>query len=255
MDEQKKGLFELLDRKQSFIFGLVAGFLVLCTIGFFVLLCVVLKGSNTADVKASDKTSGAVEKVTGPKQFSDCLDSGKTAAKVAQDQQLGESLGVGGTPATFVNGYLISGALPYTAVKQVVDTALAGKTPDFDFMKSDTGKVEKVNVPELKDAIWRGNQNAKITVVEFSDFECPYCQRFTPTIDQLLNEYKDKIKLTYLTFPLSFHANAQKAAEAFECAKEQGKGWEMHDKLFQLGAQQQLGVDSVKKAAAELGLK
>ncbi len=264
MEESKKGLFELLDKKQSFLFGIVGGLLVLCTIGFFILLAVVLSGTGTAKV-AGDTTgtvvnnnAGAVAgNVVGPKQFTSCLSSGQTASAVASEQSLGESLGVQGTPATFINGYLVSGALPYTMLKQVVDTLLAGKTPDFDFMKDQqTGKIIKVTMPELKDAAWRGGSNAKVTLVEFSDFECPYCQRFVPTIDQLLAEYKDQVKFTYYTFPLtSIHANSEKAAEAFQCAKVQGKGLEMHDKLFKLGEQQQLNLNGYYTAANELGLK
>lgn len=263
MEEQKKGFFELLDKKQSFVFGIVAGFLVLCTIGFFILLGVVLKGGVVkGGVAVNDKsdTAGTVTtdgsgNVAGPAEFSKCLDSGSMAAKVNAELSLGESLGVRGTPATFINGYLVSGALPYEALKQVVDALLAGKTPDFDFLKSDTGKVEQVKMPELADAIWQGNTKAKVTVVEFSDFECPYCQRFLPTINKLVADYKDKIKFTFQTFPLSFHPNAQKASEAFQCAKVQGKGWEMHDQLFALGEQQQLNVNSYKTAAVELGLE
>ncbi len=79
----------------------------------------------------------------------------------------------------------------------------------------------------------RGNFNAPITLVEFSDFECPFCERIYPTLNKILSDYKDKVRLVYKYFPLSFHPNAQKAAEAAECASEQGKFWEYHDKLFE----------------------
>lgn len=78
----------------------------------------------------------------------------------------------------------------------------------------------------------RGNFNAPITLVEYSDFECPYCGQIYPTFKQILNDYPNKVRLVYKYFPLSFHPNAQKAAEAAECASEQGKFWEYHDKLF-----------------------
>lgn len=256
MEENKKGLFELLNTKQALLFGIIAGFLVLCTIGFFILLVYVLSG-NTSSNGTTVGTVTVNGKVVGPKEFSACLDTGKTAAMVSAEQSLGESLGVQGTPATFINGYLLSGALPYEAVKGTVEAVLAGRDPakEKTWDTEHYGALTKYNVPEIKDAIWRGNANAKVTVVEWSDFECPYCQRFVPTIAQLLTEYKDQVRFSYQTFPLSFHANAQKAAEAYECAKEQGKGWEMHDKLYELGAQQKLGVDSIKAAAVELGLK
>lgn len=79
----------------------------------------------------------------------------------------------------------------------------------------------------------RGNKNASVTLIEFSDFECPFCGRFEPTVNQALAEYGDKIRLVYKHFPLeSIHPQARPAAEASECAAEQGKFWEYHDELF-----------------------
>lgn len=252
-----KSFFDSLSPKQMFMVGLVGGIMTLCTIGFFILLGVVLQGgvSNVAGKKVAvvDTTTGEVE---GPEEFSQCLDSGKTAARVQADLQLGSSIGVNGTPATFVNGVLVSGAFPYDALKQVIDTTLAGQPVDsLEFLKDQTtGKIVKVTMPELPDAAWLGNEKAKVSVVEFSDFECPYCLRFEPAIQQMLQEYGDKIRFTYRHFPLSFHPQAQKAAEAFECAKEQGKPWEMHKKLFELNSTGQLGINGYKRVATEIGL-
>lgn len=250
MDEQKKGFFEMMSQKQTFVVGGIAGFLVLCAIGFFILLGLMFKGG----LNFGGGTSGS-ESFKAPKKFSACLDEGKYASVVQQDMQLGASLGVSGTPATFANGYLISGALPYEMVKQVIDALLAGKEPNFDFMKDEGGNLVKVNVPELADALWIGDEDAKVTLVEFADFECPYCSRFNSTVQQVLANYKDEVKYTYRHFPLSFHANAQKAGEAFECAKEQSKAWEMHDKLFGLSDAKTMSVENYKRAASELGLK
>jgi protein-disulfide isomerase len=101
----------------------------------------------------------------------------------------------------------------------------------------------------------KGDPDAPVTIIEFSDFECPFCARFyTDTLGQIQSEYIDtgKVKLVYRDFPLSFHPNAQKAAEAAECAAEQGKFWEMHDLLFEQGVQG--GVTSFKSFASQLGL-
>ena len=101
-----------------------------------------------------------------------------------------------------------------------------------------------------------GDKNAKLTIVEFSDFQCPFCGRFrTQTFDQIKKEYIDtgKVKFVFRDFPLSsIHPYAQKASEASECADEQGKFWPMHDKLFNEGVQG--GVESFKKYAKDLGL-
>jgi len=99
----------------------------------------------------------------------------------------------------------------------------------------------------------RGNPDAKITMIEYSDFECPFCSRHKPTLDQLLVQYDGDVRLIYRHFPLtSIHPNAQKAAEASECAGEQGKFWEYHDVLFD--NPKSLGLTSLKGYAGQLGL-
>jgi len=100
-----------------------------------------------------------------------------------------------------------------------------------------------------------GNKDAPVTMVEFSDYECPFCGRhFTETYPQIKKDYIDtgKAKLVFRDFPLSFHQNAQKAAEAAECAGEQGKYYEMHDKLY--SNQQALDIASLKIYAQQIGL-
>lgn len=107
----------------------------------------------------------------------------------------------------------------------------------------------------LDDDAMKGDKDAKVTIVEWSDFECPFCGRFfSDAYKQIDAQYikTGKVKLVYRDFPLSFHKNAQKAAEAAECAHKQGKFWEMHDKLFGSGVAG--GVETFKKYAADLGL-
>ena len=101
----------------------------------------------------------------------------------------------------------------------------------------------------------KGNPNAPVTIVEWSDYECPYCAKFySQTLEQIDEKYiqTGKVKFVYRDFPLGFHTNAQKAAEAAECAGEQGKYFEMHDKLFEEGVDG--GVSSFKQFAADLNL-
>lgn len=98
----------------------------------------------------------------------------------------------------------------------------------------------------------KGTANALVTIVAFTDFECPSCARQHPVLDQIVNEFGDRVRLVVRDFPLSQHANARKAAEAAEAAREQGKYWEYATVLFR--NQSALGVDKLKQYASDLGL-
>lgn len=97
-----------------------------------------------------------------------------------------------------------------------------------------------------------GPDNAPVTVVEFSDFQCPYCRQVQPALKRLMTEYEGKVRLVFRDYPLrNIHPQAQKAAEAAQCAAEQQKFWPYHDKLF---ASTGLQVEDLKKYAQELEL-
>jgi protein-disulfide isomerase len=98
----------------------------------------------------------------------------------------------------------------------------------------------------------RGNANAPVTIVEFSDFQCPFCARAEGEIVKVRDTYKDQVKIVYKDYPLPIHPNAPKAAEASRCAREQDKYWEYHDVLF--ANHNALEVPNLKKFAADLKL-
>lgn len=98
----------------------------------------------------------------------------------------------------------------------------------------------------------KGPADAPVTIVEFSDFECPFCSRVNPSIDQVMKEYEGKVRVVFRNYPLPMHTLAPKAGEAALCADDQGKFWEMHDELF--SHQQELSVADLKKHAQTIGL-
>ena len=128
-----------------------------------------------------------------------------------------------------------------------------------DILATHTGLVAKdIKLPGFAnsgDDPMKGDKDAPVTIVEFSDFQCPYCGKFfTDTLPLIQKNYIDtgKAKLVFQDYPLSFHQFAHKAAEAAECADEQGAFWKYHDKIFQ--NQQSLNLDNLKVWASDLGL-
>jgi len=108
--------------------------------------------------------------------------------------------------------------------------------------------LEPMRVEVAANGPARGPAGAPVTIVEFSDFQCPFCSRITPTLEQVVSKYGNKVRLVFRQFPLPMHPNAAKAAEASLCANEQGKFWEMHDAMFK--DQAGLAVDGLKSKAA-----
>lgn len=153
-------------------------------------------------------------------------------------------------PSSIVlTGILIAGAIVYSNKSKVPSY---GNTAQ---VQPSAGQA-KANLEKRDGDHVLGNPNAKVAVIEYSDFECPFCGRmFKETLPKLKENFikSGEAKFIYRHFPLrSIHQNAQKAAEASECASEQGKFWEYHDMIFQ--RQNSLGVDSFKLWAKELGL-
>jgi protein-disulfide isomerase len=109
-------------------------------------------------------------------------------------------------------------------------------------------KMEPIRVEVAATGPAKGPASAPVTIVEFSDFQCPFCSRLTPTIAEVEKKYGDKVRVVFRQYPLPFHQNAQKAAEASLGALDQGKFWEMHDAMFK--DQAGLAVDGLKSKAA-----
>ena len=98
----------------------------------------------------------------------------------------------------------------------------------------------------------KGGANAKLAVVEFSDFQCPFCRRVTPTLEQIQREYGDQVRIVFKHMPLPMHAKAPAAHVAAEAAHRQGKFWQMHDLIF--GNQDAMSPEKYKDYAKQLGL-
>ena len=110
---------------------------------------------------------------------------------------------------------------------------------------------DPVTVP-IAGAPSKGPEHARVTLVEFSDFECPYCSHAVAQVDALMKQFPNDIRLVYKQFPLSMHPHARKAAAAALAANEQGKFWQMHDKLF--ANFRQLNDERITALAKEIGL-
>ncbi|MFH0864337.1 MAG: thioredoxin domain-containing protein [Candidatus Gottesmanbacteria bacterium] len=137
----------------------------------------------------------------------------------------------------------------------VAGTAAGGSTPPSTAQPAQpsTKPITAQQMATLASkGVAKGPAGAKVTIVEFSDFQCPYCSRVLPTVQQIMDTYKDKVRIVFRQYPLSFHENAQAAAEASLCANDQDKFWEMHDKMF--ANQDKLTVTDLKQYAADLGL-
>jgi protein-disulfide isomerase len=138
---------------------------------------------------------------------------------------------IAGVAVAAIVGFAVVLPRAYSSSK-TSNTAAAAATNTPGTTTPTFSDVKKVT----NDDLIRGDKNAKLTLIEYSDLECPYCQTFHPTMKQLLEEYKGKIRWVYRNFPLSFHANAQIEAEAALCVGKLGgddKHWDFIDKIYE----------------------
>lgn len=177
------------------------------------------------------------------------------ARSIAADQALAASLGADGTPTFYVNGRKLVGAQPLDAFAAIIDQELA-KAGALDrgaayYDRLIAGGLTSppppppAAVPESANDVMivpvnsgdhiRGDSaTAQVTIVTFSEFQCPFCRRLQPALTQLLENSKGRVRLVFKHNPLPFHAQAVPAALATLAAEKQGKFWQMHDKLFDL---------------------
>ena len=160
----------------------------------------------------------------------------------------------------FVSAILVLGTLGFI----ILGSSIMKGASFAQGAKSDTYAVNDTIVPEdttaqptavpvvTEDDHIRGNTDAEVTIIEYSDFECPYCSNFHPTLEQVMDNYGDKVRWVFRHFPLSFHPQALPAANASECAAEQGKFWEFADAMF--ANQDKLSDDFYKQLATQNGL-
>lgn len=133
------------------------------------------------------------------------------------------------------------------AFDEFLNSLRAAAQVKLDLPPADLPKVDVAATGPSK-----GPANAPVTIVIFSEYQCPFCSQVQPALKQVEETYKDKVRVVFRDYPLSFHPNAPKAAEAGHCADEQGKFWEMHDKMF--ANQAKLAVPDLKQLAREIGL-
>lgn len=190
------------------------------------------------------------------KEFKKAYASKTAADAIKEDMKLGSKLGVRGTPHFFINGVRMSGAQPLTKFQEVIDGELPTAKKLFkstsytnlhklrfeaNYKESKPPVAEKEDtktaqmVPVSKADPMRGaKKNALVTVVVFSDFQCPFCQRAANTMEELYKTYENKpVRFVFKHLPLTFHKQADDAAMAAYAAQKQNKFWQMHDLLFE----------------------
>ena len=191
-------------------------------------------------------------------QYTKCMTSNAKAATIEQSLAEGQKVGINGTPSfQFVRAatkevFPLVGAQPYDQFANLIDALVAGKKPEQPQAQAPAAKPGDQKIPvwataeglkpdpkrpgyDMAGDEIRGNPDAKVVVVEFSDFQCPFCRRHVqetqPTLDKTFVD-TNKIFWVFKNFPLSIHPQAPAAAIAAECASDQNKFWEMHDILF-----------------------
>ncbi len=178
-----------------------------------------------------------------PENFGDCLLDPANLEAVSEQAQRGRDLSVNGTPTFFVNNKIIRGAQPASIFAEVIEAELAGSPTTVDEYSSAVRQLASQDSPtfvigserpDISGGHIEGDPDAPVVIVEFSDFACPFCQRwYQGTLPGIREQLGDRVALVFLHYPIpQLHPNAPAAHLAAECAGAEGKFWEMHDLLF-----------------------
>jgi protein-disulfide isomerase len=202
--------------------------------------------ANQAHLTPDDLERYAAELQLDAARLRQAIDTREFRPIVARDLAEAAALGANATPTFFVNGRRLVGAQSLAVLERTVEEILNGGRPSAT---ASTVKPESINIEQAE---VRGVANAPITIVEFSDFQCPFCARANPFVDEVLAKYGEQVKLVFKHYPLDMHANAPLAHRAALAAGEQGQFWPMHDALF--ANQAKATRDGVGEMARKLGL-
>jgi protein-disulfide isomerase len=162
-------------------------------------------------------------------RFRKSLQAESAARVISDDVDEGNRLGVTGTPTLLIDGRQLEGVRTYPSLKRIVDAEFAGASWDGVGRQDASPIAVDVNTA---DAPVRGPKSAAVTIVEFSDFQCPYCAQAAPFLKRLVKINGGQVRWVFRSFPLAIHGDAPLAHMAALAAGEQGKFWEMHDLVF-----------------------
>jgi len=186
---------------------------------------------NQAKLSRSDLIEYAKALDLNSAVFREALDSHAYRPVIERDLAEAKGLGVNATPTFFVNGRRLVGPQSYASLGAVVASLVAG-IPQDQRVKAEIVSSGPAQAIDLGHAPTKGPASAPVSLVEFSDFQCPFCAKVTPIIRQLLAAYSSQVRFSFKHYPLHMHKEAPLAHEATLAANEQGKFWEMYDLLF-----------------------
>lgn len=187
--------------------------------------------------------------------FAHDLDSHRYFEKIRGDLAEGRALGIDSTPTLLINGHVLSGSQRPKDLTEILRTSLAEASENKAELAADAGlELPPVQMADLvrNPTATRGPADAPVTIVEFTDFQCPFCRRAATPLGQFLAESGTPVRYVFRNFPLDFHEHAELAAEAALAARAQGRFWEMHDLLF--ANQQDLSRQGLINLASQIHL-